>query len=73
MEDKRNILKDQKSFTYKKIKENKALIFWKNTMIKTIYGNQYEKLEKLEKKDNTYKIQLYLAKITGHFKHGNEK
>ena len=50
MEDKRNILKDQKSFTYKKIKENKALIFWKNTMIKTIFGNQYEKLEKLEKK-----------------------
>jgi len=42
-------------------------------MIKTIYGNQYEKLEKLEKKDNTYEIQLYLAKITGHFKHGNEK
>jgi len=42
MEDKRNIPKDQKSFTYKKIKENKALIFWKNTMIKTIYGNQWE-------------------------------
>jgi c-di-AMP phosphodiesterase-like protein len=73
MEEKRNILKDQKSFTFKKIKENKALIFWKNTMIKTIYGNHYEKLEKLEKKDNTYEIQLYLAKITGYFKHGNER
>ena len=50
MEDKRNILKDEKPFTYKKIKEKKALIFWKNKMIKTIYGNQYEKLEKLEEK-----------------------
>jgi c-di-AMP phosphodiesterase-like protein len=73
MEDKQNILKDETLFTYKKIKENKALIFWKNKLIKTIYGEQYEKLKKLEEKDNTCEIQLYLARITGNFKYGNKK
>ena len=72
MEDKRNILKDEKPFSYKKCKENKALIFWKNKIIKTIYGKQCEKLEKLTEKDNDYEVQLYLARITGNFKHGNE-
>ena len=73
MEDKRNILKDETPFSWKLLKNGKAQIFWKNMNIKTISGKQFQKLERLLDTGNDYEIQLYLAKITGNFKHGNEK
>ncbi len=73
MEDKRDILKDEKPFSWRILKNDKAQIFWKNKNIKTISGKQFLKLEKLIEKNVDYEIQLYLAKITGNFKHGNEK
>ncbi len=73
MEDKRDILKDEKPFSWRMLKEGKAQILWKNKNIKTISGKQFIKLEKLLDKGDDYQIQLFLAKITGNFKHGNEK
>lgn len=37
-----------------------------------IKGKEYRRLSKTILENNEYKIQLFLAKITGHFKHGNE-
>jgi len=37
-----------------------------------IKGKNFQKLEQKEKADNEYVMQLFLAKLTGNFKHGNE-
>ena len=73
MEDKRDILKEERPFAWKILKEEKAVIYWQNKPIKTISGKDFFKLERLIDKNNSFEIQLFLAKITGNFKHGNEK
>ena len=73
MEDKRNILFDEKPFAYKLLKDKKAQISYKGKMISTITGKDYNKLLRVIALDNVYELQLFLAKITGNFKHGNEK
>lgn len=76
MEDKRNILKDQKPFDYKLIKNDKAQILFKGRIIKILHGKEFNKLQRRvnlnENLNDSYQLQLFLAKITGHFKHGNE-
>ena len=73
MEDKRDILKIEQPFSYKKTKDNKALIYWKGKNIMIINGKKYDELMALESLNDSYDIQMYLAKQTGNFKHGNEK
>jgi hypothetical protein len=73
MEDERNILFNEKPFSYKLIKDNKAQILYKGKVVSTIVGKQYNKLIRVIQLDNIYELQLFLAKITGQFKHGNEK
>lgn len=72
MEDKRNILREEKPFSYKKTKDNKAIIYWYNKQIMIVNGKKYDKLILAEKTADDYELQMCLAKITGHFKHGNE-
>jgi len=73
MEDQRNILFNEKPFTYKLLKDNKAQISFRGKMVSTIVGKEYNKLVRVIQLDNIYELQLFLAKITGQFKHGNEK
>ncbi len=73
MEDQRNILFEKKPFSYKLIKENKAFVYYIGKEILTIHGKEYNKLLRVIALDNIYEMQLFLAKITGNFKHGNEK
>jgi hypothetical protein len=73
VEDKRNILYDEKPFGYKLVKDKKAIISYKGKMISTITGKDYNKLIRVIALDNMYELQLFLAKTTGQFKHGNEK
>jgi hypothetical protein len=73
MEDKRQILREESPFSWKILKNEKAFIYWKGKIIKTISGKDLNKLERLIEYDNDFEIQLFLAKITGNFKHGNEK
>ncbi len=73
MEDKRNILRDEQPFLWKMLKDRKAMIYWYGRNIKVIKGKEVDKLEKAIAVGDDYKIQLLLAKITGHFKHGNER
>ena len=73
MEDQRNILFDEKPFSVKLIKDNKAQIFYKNKIVSIIQGKEYNKLKRVIEMDNIYELQLFLAKITGQFKKGNEK
>lgn len=63
----------QQPFDYQTTKDGRVLIYWDNRLIMTLKGQQAAKLiAKLDETDETG-VQLALAKITGHFKHGNEK
>lgn len=73
MEDQRDILFNEKPLSYKLLKENKAQILYKGKMVSTIVGKEYNKLKRVIEMDNVYELQLFLAKITGQFKHGNER
>lgn len=73
MEDKRNILKEQQPFDYNFIKDNKAQIFFNGKTIKILQGKEFYKLQRAIDLDDSYQLQLFLAKVTGQFKHGNEK
>lgn len=73
IEDKRNILREEQPFSYRKTKEQKALIFWNNKQVMIIKGKSFKKLEQKEQSGDDYEMQLFLAKLTGNFKHGNEK
>lgn len=70
--DKRNIL-DEEPFSYRVSKDNKIFISWYGKQVTILSGKQSEKflsrMENAEGKD----AQLIMAKVTGNFKHGNEK
>jgi hypothetical protein len=72
MEDQRNILFDEKPFSYKLLKDKKAQIYHKGKAVSLIIGKDYNKLIRVIALDNIYELQLFLAKVTGQFKHGNE-
>jgi hypothetical protein len=69
VEEKRNILFDEKPFTCKLIKDKKAQISYKGKIITVVTGKEYNKLLRVIALDNIYELQLFLAKITGQFKH----
>ena len=73
MEDQRSTLLNEKPFSCKLLKDNKAQISHKGKLVSTISGKDYNKLVRVINMDNVYELQLFLAKITGQFKHGNEK
>ena len=49
------------------------MIYWHHKQVMIIKGKDYKKLEKKEQTGDEYQLQLFLAKLTGNFKHGNEK
>lgn len=71
MIDQRNRLKED-PFEYKTTKSGKVFVYWQNREIKVLSGQAASKfLRKIESKSD-FDVQLELAKVTGHFKHGNE-
>jgi len=70
--DKRGKL-EEKPFDFQLTKDGRVLIYWDNRIIMTLKDQAAKKLiTKLNGADETA-IQLALAKVTGHFKHGNER
>jgi len=72
-EDKRNILKNEQPFDYKILKDEKAQIFCNTKLVSILSGKQFLKLQNVIQQNDSYKLQLFLPKITGQFKRGNEK
>ncbi len=70
--DKRGKL-DEEPFSYKVSKDKKVFIYWHGKLVMTLKekdSNKFlERIEKVELKE----AQLIMAKVTGNFKHGNEK
>lgn len=70
--DKRHRL-DEEVFSYRTTKDNKVFISWHGKQVMILKGKQaadfLSKIAGLEHKQ----AQLVMAKITGNFKHGNER
>lgn len=70
--DKRGIL-DEEVFTYRATKDGKVMISWRGKQVTILKGKQAQeflaKIAGLEHKQ----AQLVMAKLTGNFKHGNER
>ena len=60
-------------FTYKITKSDKVFIFRNNKQIMTIKGQNAVKFQNMVLTGSESQIQLYLAKLTGNYKHGNER
>jgi hypothetical protein len=70
--DKRDRLKEN-PFSYKLTKANKTFIYYENRRIKILNEKETKNfISKISGKDD-FQIQLVLAKMTGNFKHGNER
>ena len=71
--DKRNRL-DEEVFTYRVSKNNSVFIGFKGKEIKIVKGKEADKLiSRIQQAETDKDVQLALAKITGNFKHGNER
>jgi hypothetical protein len=70
--DKRNKL-DEEVFSYKINKDNKIFIFWNGKQIMILKGSESEKFMRRIATADTKEAQLIMAKVTGNFKHGNER
>ena len=69
--DKRGVL-DEEIFSYRESKD-KVFIFWYNKRVMILKGQQARKfIDKIAYLDGKA-AQLVMAKITGNFKHGNER
>lgn len=64
---------DEDVFAYRANKDGKVFISWQGTQVMILKGEAARKfLAKVEGSDH-HGAQLAMAKITGHFKHGNER
>jgi hypothetical protein len=70
--DKRGKLAEQ-PFTYQTAKDGKVFIHWKGKLVTTLRGKSAEKFMESIAVANSAQAQLLMARVTGHFKHGNER
>ena len=70
--DKRGKLEEQ-PFAYRTTKDGKVFIHWHGRQIMILKGDPAEKFIAAIEQADSQQTQLLMARITGHFKHGNEK
>jgi hypothetical protein len=70
--DKRGKLEEQ-PFTYRITKDGKVFIYWHGRQIMILKGESAKKFIASIEQADSQQAQLLMARVTGHFKHGNEK
>lgn len=63
----------QRPFSFKITKDRKVLIFRDNKRIKILKNKWSQEFIRQQHSLTEEQIQMKLAKITGHYKHGNER
>jgi len=64
---------DEGIFDYRATKDGKVLITWHGKQVTILCGKAAQKfLVRVDGADER-SVQLVMAKVTGHFKHGNER
>jgi hypothetical protein len=69
--DKRGKLAEE-PFAYKTTKDGKVFIYWHGKQIMLLNGKTAEKFAASIEQADAQQAQLLMARVTGHFKHGNE-
>ena len=69
--DKRGRLAEQ-PFTFQATKDGKVFIHWQGKLVTTLRGKAAEKFLNSMNSAGPAQAQLLMARVTGHFKHGNE-
>jgi hypothetical protein len=70
--DKRGRL-EELPFSYRATKEGRVLLYWEGKLVKTLKAKAAEKFLKQIGSATESESQLIMAKLTGNFKHGNER
>ncbi|RED66194.1 hypothetical protein [Cohnella lupini] len=70
--DKKNKFEEE-IFTYRVTKDQKVFISWQGKQIMTLAGKASDKFIAKIQLASFKEAQLIMAKVTGNFKHGNEK
>lgn len=70
--DKRGRLQEE-PFAFRETKDGKVLIYWHGKQVTVLKGKVASKFLKDVSLADSMQTQLVMARITGHFKHGNEK
>lgn len=70
--DKRGRLQKE-PFTFRTTKDGKVFIHWHGKQIMILKGTSADKFMASIAHADEQQAQLIMAKITGHFKHGNER
>ena len=70
--DKRGKLEEQ-PFKYRITKDGKVFIRWHGRQVTVLKGESAEKFIASIEQADSQQAQLLMARVTGHFKHGNEK
>ncbi len=70
--DSQNPLLDE-TFSYRQFKNGKISISWKNKEVMILKGKKADKFSSQMTGANSFDAQMIMAKITGNFKHGNER
>ena len=63
---------DENEFRYLSGK-NKVIIYWQNKAVKTLKGNDADKFLMNVADMSDKQAQIYMSKLAGNFKRGNEK
>jgi len=63
----------EQPFSYKITNSEKIIIYYNNKQIMIVKDNEAVKLQSKVFNKSEKQVQLILAKITGNFKHGNER
>jgi hypothetical protein len=64
---------EEEPFTFQSTKDGKLFIYWQGKLVTTLRGKAAEKFLKSMADADPSQAQLLMARVTGHFKHGNER
>ena len=64
---------EEQPFTYRITKEGKVFIHWHGRRVLILKEQQAKKFMTSIEQADSQQAQLLMARVTGHFKHGNEK
>ena len=62
----------EEPFTFRETKDEKVLIYWHGKQVTIFKGQAASKFLRDISSTDSMQAQLVMARITGHFKHGNE-
>ena len=60
-------------FDYHSSKDGKVFLLWHGKTVKTLTGKQAERFLAAVSSADEHGAQLLMARVTGNFKHGNER